>query len=202
LLKGDLDRAIAVLEEGVRLADEAQSFMYFGYLIPNLSVARGLGGRPNDILSRLEAFIEKAETNGFFLFHPFRLSALGQCYLAAGRIADAGVSARSALEMARRQGEKAQEAWILRLLGEIASHTEGVDVEAAKTHYDQASTLARQLGMRPLLAHCHLGLGKLYRHTGKREQAREHLTTATTMYREMDMPFWLEQAEAEMGELA
>jgi len=52
--------------------------------------------------------------------------------------------------------------------------------------------------MRPLVAHCHLGLGKLYRCTGKREQAREHLTAATTMYREMDMTFWLEQAEAEM----
>jgi hypothetical protein len=57
-------------------------------------------------------------------------------------------------------------------------------------------------GMRPLIAHCHLGLGKLYRRTGKREQAREHLTTATTMYREMDMRFWLEKAEAEMMELA
>jgi hypothetical protein len=56
--------------------------------------------------------------------------------------------------------------------------------------------------MRPLVAHCHLGLGKLYRRTGKRQEAQEHLTTATTMYREMDMRFWLEQAEAEMGGLA
>jgi len=54
--------------------------------------------------------------------------------------------------------------------------------------------------MRPLVAHCHLGLGKLYRHAGQREQAREHLTTAMTMYREMDMTYWLEQAEAEMKE--
>jgi hypothetical protein len=52
--------------------------------------------------------------------------------------------------------------------------------------------------MRPLVAHCHLGLGKLYRRTDKREQAQEHLTTATPMYREMDMRFWLEQAEAEL----
>jgi len=52
--------------------------------------------------------------------------------------------------------------------------------------------------MRPLVAHCHLGLGKLYRRTGKREQAQEHLTTATTMYRERDMRFWLEKAEVEM----
>ncbi len=51
--------------------------------------------------------------------------------------------------------------------------------------------------MLPLVAHCHLGLGTLFVRTGSREQAQEHLTTATTMYREMDMPFYLEQAEAE-----
>jgi hypothetical protein len=55
--------------------------------------------------------------------------------------------------------------------------------------------------MRPLVAQCHLGLGKLYRRTGKREQAHEHLTSATTMYREMGMTYWLQQAEAEWNEL-
>jgi hypothetical protein len=63
----------------------------------------------------------------------------------------------------------------------------------------EALALAEPRGMRPLVAHCHLGLGKLYRRTGTREQAQEHLTTATTMYREMDMRFWLEKAEAEVG---
>ena len=61
--------------------------------------------------------------------------------------------------------------------------------------------LAEELGMRPLVAHCHLGLGRLYRRTGKREQAQEHLTTATTMFREMDMRFWLEQAEVKSRDL-
>jgi hypothetical protein len=65
-------------------------------------------------------------------------------------------------------------------------------------HFHQALALAEPRGMRPLVAHCHLGLGKLYRRTGDRQQAREHLITATTMYREMDMRFWLEQAEAEL----
>jgi hypothetical protein len=55
-------------------------------------------------------------------------------------------------------------------------------------------------GRAPLIAHCHLGLGKLYRRTRKREQAQEHLIIATTMYREMDMRFWLEQAEAQVKE--
>jgi hypothetical protein len=52
-----------------------------------------------------------------------------------------------------------------------------------------------------LVAHCHLGLGKLYHRTDKREQAQEHLTTATTMYRDMGMTYWLERAEAEVREL-
>jgi hypothetical protein len=55
--------------------------------------------------------------------------------------------------------------------------------------------------MRPLVAHCHLGLGKLLARTGKREQAREYLTTATTMYREMDMQFWLREAESHVRDL-
>jgi hypothetical protein len=60
---------------------------------------------------------------------------------------------------------------------------------------------AEESACAPLIAHCHLGLGTLYRRTGERQRAQEHLTTATTMYREMDMRFWLEQAEAEMREL-
>jgi hypothetical protein len=59
-----------------------------------------------------------------------------------------------------------------------------------------------RFGSSGLVAHCHLGLGTLDRRAGKREQAREHLTTATTMYREMDMQFWLAQAEAESNALA
>jgi len=65
--------------------------------------------------------------------------------------------------------------------------------------YTLKVALAEPRGMRPLVAHCHLGLAKLSQRNGKRDQAREHLTTATTMYHEMDMRFWLEQAEAEIG---
>jgi len=81
-------------------------------------------------------------------------------------------------------------------------HRDRLDLGEADRTYTQALHLARQLGARPLVAHCHLGLGKLYRRTGQREQGNEHLTTATAMYREMDMRFWLEQAEAELKALA
>ena len=102
--------------------------------------------------------------------------------------------------LARGRGERGYEAWALRLLGEIASHHACPNLATAAAHYGAAMTLASELGMRPLVAHCHLGLGKLYGRTGKREQAHEHLTTATTLYREMGMTYWLEQAEAEMRE--
>ena len=95
--------------------------------------------------------------------------------------------------------QRPYEAWALRLLGEVAARRD--TPEHADGHYRDALALAEEIGMRPLVAHCHLGLGKLSRHTGKREQAREHLTTATAMYREMDMRFWLEQAESEIAAL-
>jgi predicted protein tyrosine phosphatase len=85
----------------------------------------------------------------------------------------------------------------LHLLGDIATHPDRFDAEPGEAHYRQALALAEPRSMRPLVAHCHLGLGKLYWRTGKREQAVEHLTTATTMYREMGMTYWLEKAEAE-----
>jgi hypothetical protein len=89
----------------------------------------------------------------------------------------------------------------MHLLGDIAIHPDRFDAERGEAHYRKTLALAEPRGMRPLVAHCHLGLGTLYRRTDKREQAREHLATATTMYREMGMTYWLEKAEAELTDL-
>jgi hypothetical protein len=88
----------------------------------------------------------------------------------------------------------------LHLLGDIASHPDRFDAESGETFYRRALALAEPRGMRPLIAHCHLGLGKLYRRASKREQGHEHLTNAMTLFREMDMNFWLEMAEMEMSQ--
>ena len=103
------------------------------------------------------------------------------------------------MALTRRLGARGSEAHALCLAGDVAS-TGGA--EDAPGYYREALALAGELGMRPLVAHCHLGLGKLHRCTVKRERASERLTTATTMYREMDMRYWLEQAEAESRALA
>jgi hypothetical protein len=54
--------------------------------------------------------------------------------------------------------------------------------------------------MRPLQAHCHLGLGKLYRRIGRTDEARAELATAVAMLQEMGMAFWLPETEAELAE--
>ena len=96
--------------------------------------------------------------------------------------------------------ERGHEAYALRLLSEFHTHRDPPEVEAAETHYRQALALAEELGMRPLQAHCHLGLGTLYTRTGQREQARAELSTAIALYRAMDMHFWLPQAEAALAQ--
>ena len=109
---------------------------------------------------------------------------------------EAQTLAEQALALAREYQERGHQAYALRLLGDIAAHRAPPDVDQAATHYRQALTLAEELGMRPLQAHCHLGLGTLYATVGQQEQAGAALTTAIEMYRAMDMTFWLPQAEA------
>jgi len=74
------------------------------------------------------------------------------------------------------------------------------DLAPAETYYQHALTLAEELGMRPLQAHCHHGLGRLYSQTGRAALARAALSTAIEMYRAMDMTFWLPQAEAALAQ--
>jgi hypothetical protein len=96
--------------------------------------------------------------------------------LSAGRVDEAASHAREALALSRRLGARASEAHALCLAGDVAS-TRGA--EDASGYYRDALTLAGERGMRPLVAHCHFGLGKLFRRAGKREQ--EPLGTAATM---------------------
>ena len=119
--------------------------------------------------------------------------ALGRAALLLGRLDEARRLGDRALESSPHQPGFAAHA--LHLLGDIATHPDRFDAESGEAYYRQALALAEPRGMRPLVAHCHLGLGKLYLRTGKREQAQEHLATATTMYRDMGMTYWLEQAE-------
>ena len=109
--------------------------------------------------------------------------------------------ARQALDWARQQKSRWNEALALHQLGTLHAHADPPDAEQAEAHYQQALALAEALGMRPLQAHCHRSLGTLYATTGQREQAHTALLTAIDLYRAMDMTFWLTEAEAALAQV-
>ena len=157
-------------------------------------------GEASEALSRFresEQLLESSAASGLGVALGYRL--LSRTALLLGRLDDARrLGARAVPANPRAVGH----AHAMHLLADIASHPDRFDAESGEAHYRQALALAEPRGMRPLVAHCHLGLGKLHWRTGNADRAREHLTTATTMYREMDMPFWLEQAEAALRQSA
>ena len=154
------------------------------------TTACALAGRLAEALPLLQRSIQPPLVH-LALFTAF----LSEAHLFARHHEGARPLAQQALDLARSSHERAHEAWALRLFGEIHAQDDPPKAGIAETHYHQALALAETLGMRPLVAHCHLGLGKLYRRTGDRAKAAEHMMTASAMYREMDMGFWLAQAE-------
>jgi tetratricopeptide (TPR) repeat protein len=150
----------------------------------------------------LEQGKRDAESSGLALYHSRLTLWMGEALMRADRLDDAQAQAERARALTRERGERGLEAWALWLLGEVVSRREPVDRETAEGHYLQGIALAEDVGLRPLVARSHDGLGKLYRRVGKHETAQEHLSTAITMYRRMGMKFWLEQAEAELAALS
>ena len=166
-----------------------------------LGYAYTLSGR----LAEAQPLLEQAiELTGVRLMSPYSLWAvhLGEAHLLAGHPEDAHQLAERALARARDTKQQAYEAYGLRLYGEIAAQRTPLEVEPAAAAYQQAIALAEELGMRPLLAHCHLGLGTLYAKTGRPEPAHAELTAGIALFRAMDMTFWLPQAEAVLAQVA
>jgi class 3 adenylate cyclase/tetratricopeptide (TPR) repeat protein len=194
LRQGDLPQAIAILEKALAVCQTGDILL----LLPNVAAALGyayaLSGRLAETPPLLEQAAERTTTS-------LRVAHIGEAYLLAGRLEDASQLAGRALARARDLKLCGNEAYALRLLGEIAAHRDPPEVEPAAAAYQQALTLAEELCMRPLQAHCHLGLGTLYAKTGRPEQARTELSAAIGLYRAMEMTFWLPQAEAALAQV-
>jgi class 3 adenylate cyclase/tetratricopeptide (TPR) repeat protein len=194
--KGDFRQAIVSLERALGIGRAADVRLLLPAILATLCSAYALSGRARDALALAEELKQRDAARGEGGTYSLRLARLGGIYLRAGRREEALQCAQRALDLAKETGARPAQAWALRLIGEIGSGSEPPDVEEAGHAYAEAVTLAGSLGMRPLVAHCHLGLGKLYRRAGRHPTAGESLATAATLYREMDMRFWLSEAEA------
>ena len=158
LRKGDLHQAIAALERGLSIYQAWPGPLFFPALASALGLAYALDGRTAEALPLLEQAVDQATQ----LTHdqPLLLAGLSEGYLLAGRLEEASDRAGRAA-LARTHKERGNQAHALRLLGEIAAHGDPPQVAPAEDYYGQAIALAEELGMRPLQAHCHLGLGTL-----------------------------------------
>jgi tetratricopeptide (TPR) repeat protein len=201
LHQGDLPRALPLLDQALDICQDADLPAYFLEMAVALGAAYTLGGRVADAVPLLTQALEQtiaAERIGAQARCSF---SLGEAHLLAGRLEDAHALAERALALARQHQERGQQVYALRLLGDIAARRDPLDIELAEAHYRQALTLADELGMRPLQAHCHRGLGMLYATIGQQEQARAELSAAIRLYRAMDMTFWLPQTEAVLAQV-
>jgi tetratricopeptide (TPR) repeat protein len=194
-VRGEVSEAARLLERAVAQCREWNITTHAPIALASLGHVYAWSGRIGEGVSCLQQALTAYESAGIGYHQSLSVAQLGEAYLLADQVENARACADRAVMLARGRGERGTEAWALRLLGDIASHRARPDVTTAAAHYGAAMTLASEFDMRPLVAHCHLGLGRLYRRTGNPEQTQEHLTTATAMYGEMGMTYWLEKLE-------
>ena len=202
LRQGDVPRTIPMLERARGLCQDWHIPLFLPELAAALGLAYTLDGRVAAGLALVEHGVEQEVASD----RPRRRLALfvawlSEAYLLAGRLEDARQRAAQALDLARQYKQCGRQAWALWLLGESTARHEPSEVEPATGHYHQALALAEELGMRPLQAHCHRGLGTLYAQTGQRELARTALSVAIELYQTMAMTFWLPQTEATLAQV-
>lgn len=201
LYKGEYRKATRWLECGLAFCQGEELPIWFPWIAACLGAAYAGGGRVAAALPLLEQAIERATDMGLMGYQARRLAWLGEAYLVAGRMPDALKCAERALTLACELQESSSQAQALWLRAELAARCVPPEREAAETAYHQARSLAQELGMRPLVAHCHLGLGTLYDWLGEPESAHLELSTAVELFQSMDMAVWLSRAKAALPRL-
>jgi transcriptional regulator with AAA-type ATPase domain/tetratricopeptide (TPR) repeat protein len=201
-LKGEIAPSIEILERALALCRTLTLPVALPLVACPLGAAYSVSGRSSDAIALLEEGARQGRAMGRMGGHSRIIVRLGEAYLQAGRLDEADAAARRALEMARERSERGHEAYALHLLGELEAQRAPENPSAADAALRHATTLAEELGMGPLLAHCHVSRARLERRAGRTASARRLYTAGIEAFREMDMPFWRQRAEAEARSLA
>lgn len=188
LRQGDLQHAIRSFECALSEAGFAESPVGFAYVAFHLGYALSLAGRPEDGTQLLEQTVAMAESRNFAARHSLRLAYLAESYLISGRKAEANATVVRALQLAVDYQERANEAYALRVLGEVQAQSEAAaDADAS---YRQSLALADELGMKPLAAHCLLSLAERAAAQGRTLEAAQQGEGAQALFRAMDARPW------------
>jgi class 3 adenylate cyclase/tetratricopeptide (TPR) repeat protein len=201
LAKGDLEHAIRVCDQGLALCRASGHRLWLRPIAGGLGYAYALQGRLVEGRALLEEASSESIRTGGLRGLASLVAWLSEVCRLMGRGEEAWQHARQALDLARQHKERANEALALHQLGVVQAHADPPDTAPAEARYQQALALAEELGMRPLQAHCHRGLGMLYGTLDQQEQARNEISIAIDLYRAMEMIFWLPQAERALAEM-
>jgi tetratricopeptide (TPR) repeat protein len=192
--KGEFELAVRTLERDVELCRTWDAPSMLPPAAALLALARIAGGHRSGADDDLRMAVDGRFSIARTFMPTLVLVTVSEAYLLIDRHDDALSFARRAVEVARERGERGTTARAIRLLGEIGTKGESPDAEQAEGHYRLALSLAHELAMRPLEAHCHLGLGKLYRRTAQLDGARTELGRAVEMLHDLEMTYWLPEA--------
>jgi tetratricopeptide (TPR) repeat protein len=193
LRKGDLTRAISVLEQGLSLCETADVPVRIPWFAAALGHALSLSGRTAEGLPLMKQAVERASAMNVTVDQSLRYGWLSEAYMDAGQGNEALRLAERALELARQHRERGNEAWILQLLGVLCLSGDAPDLGKAETFSREALALAADLEMEPLVAHSHLSLAMLHWKCGRRREASCEKATAVAKFQALDMPFWLDR---------
>jgi class 3 adenylate cyclase/tetratricopeptide (TPR) repeat protein len=198
MIRGDLTAALPLYQQVLELSEKEG--MTFWVSNADLFLGRTLAelGRAEEGLEHSLRGIALQEQMGTGVNQANLRCHHAATLMLAGRIAEARTEAEHALEVARADGERGGEAFALLTLGRILFAYGSGDLDAAAANVQQALAITGELGMRPLLAHCHLGLGQIRAQAGERAEAQDRLATAAKLFRELGMAIPLKQAEAEL----
>jgi DNA-binding SARP family transcriptional activator len=199
LLRGDWSQVRSRVEQAIAAFQTADAILSLPSAVAHAAWALARLGELSDARDRLveaERLVEGLTSRDIVGTAASPYHALGHTCLLLDRLDDAQTLAQKAVESSQRQPGRV--AYALHLLGDITSHADRFDAERADAYYQEALALAESRGMRPLIAHGHLGLGRLHRRLRHHGRSHEHLAVAASLYRDMRMSFWLDQAESEL----
>ena len=196
LLKGDLEQAVAMLGPGLELCRSANIPVYVPFTASRLGCAYAYSGRLTEALPYLEQGVDDSLNSGRAAFLALSMASLAEGYLFAGRVDDAIATANRALALAQQHKERGHEAWATKLLGDTSMHEGRRVPDQAEAHYRRALGLCRELHMRPLAAHCRVGIGSVHAARGSIAEARTEIAAAIDEFRGMEMTLWQERAQA------
>jgi DNA-binding SARP family transcriptional activator len=196
--QGDFDTAVPLLERSLRLCEEWHMGLLYSLLAGGLGYAYAITGQVEEGVSMMQRAVRQRESLRGAYPGPqgaYVLTRLAEGLILAQRLADAAAFADRAANLARTYDNRIDEAWALRLYGDLAAQQDPLDVENVQSLYDRSRRIAAAQQMAPFVAHCDLRIGKLHLRSHEHVKSRTALRRARNVFARLDMPFWARQAD-------